>query len=150
MRREDLPIELPCARDWNTMTAAGMKRFCADCKKLVHDLSAMSEPEAKALLASSGDLCVRYVHDAEGTIVFDVPEGTLVRAKRYAAVAVAAALPMSLAACMGAAPAREPMVPDQPPYTQTMGYPAQPVAVDADGGAPAADAAAVPGLPVAK
>ena len=50
MRREDIAIDLPCSADWDTMTAAGKKKFCGDCKKFVHDLSRLNEDDAKALL----------------------------------------------------------------------------------------------------
>lgn len=143
MRRSDLEIPLPCTADWDTMTRHGKKRFCADCKKFVHDLSAMRETEVEALLASSKDLCVRYVYDAVGDLVFDidrplVPATTLNRAKRAAAAALMVALPMQLTACMGAPP------------RATMGAPlARPVAPD-DAGAPAADGGPDGGAPVAK
>jgi hypothetical protein len=125
MRREEIAIDLPCSADWDTMTAEGKKRFCADCKKFVHDLSRMKETEAKALLDSfatsasrtvdsgsnASSLCVRYVYDELGNVVFDIDQkvvraSALVRAKRFASSVRAAALvalPMSLTACMGAA-----------------------------------------------
>lgn len=36
------------------------KRFCGQCQKHVHNLSAMTANEAESLLASSQKLCVRY------------------------------------------------------------------------------------------
>src|SRR5690349_24905398 len=74
MRRDDIRIDLPCNADWDTMTPAGKKRFCADCKKHVHDLSRMSEEEARALMSapSTEGLCVRYVYDELGKVVFDM------------------------------------------------------------------------------
>jgi hypothetical protein len=79
------------------------------CRKVVRELRQMTEPEARALLASppTEGLCVRYVHDATGEILFRrddvVPVGKLLR--RAAAVALAVALPVGSMACMGAAPA---------------------------------------------
>jgi hypothetical protein len=114
MKREDLPIPSPCNADWNTMTAAGRKRFCADCKKHVHDLSKLTEPEAQALLAAppSEGLCVRYIYNTRGDVMFQVVDTSLVpasnlnRAKaqlRASALAVASALAATSAtACMGA------------------------------------------------
>ena len=106
MRREDLPIETPCGQDFSGMKPAGMKkRFCDTCKAHVHDLSKMTRREAKTLLSSeeTEGLCIRYLHDQHGDIVFT---DSLVRAKRFALGALAVAMPMTLTACMGAAPAR--------------------------------------------
>lgn len=105
MRREDIVIESPCGMDWNGMKPADMKRrFCDVCKMHVHDLSKMTRREAKTLLASerTEGLCIRYLYDQHGDVVFT---GSLVRAKRLALGAVALASTMSLTACMGAAPA---------------------------------------------
>lgn len=106
MDRTELPIQTPCAADWTKMTPADGGRFCGDCKKVVRNLSRMSEVDARALLAAprNEDLCVRYLYDAHGTIFFgpDLVQSTLVpaslldRAKRAAA---AVALPLGLAAC---------------------------------------------------
>src|SRR5687768_11343989 len=106
MRRQDLPIESPCGQDFSGMKPAGMrKRFCDTCKMHVHDLSKMTRREAKTLLSSeeTEGLCIRYLHDQHGDIVFT---DSLVRAKRFALGALAVAMPMTLTACMGAAPAR--------------------------------------------
>jgi hypothetical protein len=110
MNRTDIPIATPCTVDWTTMTLADRGRFCGQCKKVVRELARLTEGEARALLASppTEGLCVRYVHDTTGEIVFRpdvVPVGRLARVRRAAAVALAAAsLPMAVAGCMGAAP----------------------------------------------
>lgn len=90
--------------DWTGMKPAGMKkRFCDVCKMHVHDLSRMSRRDAQALLASerTEGLCVRYLYDQHGDVVFT---DSLVRAKRLVVGAVAVASAMTLTACMGAAP----------------------------------------------
>lgn len=100
------------------MTPAGKKKFCVECKKHVHDLSRMTEEEARALLATPAleGLCIRYVYDAEGKVAFEAPlpaSSLLRKAKRFVAGAAALALPMSLNACMGAykGPPAKPPVP---------------------------------------
>jgi len=109
MNRNEIRIASPCHADWSTMTLADRGRFCGACRKVVRELRQMTEAEARALLASppTEGLCVRYVHDATGEILFRrddvVPVGKLLR--RAAVVALAAALPMGSMACMGAAPA---------------------------------------------
>jgi hypothetical protein len=132
MNRTDLPIATPCNVDWSTMTLADRGRFCGACRKVVRELAQMTETDARALLAlpPTEGLCVRYVHDATGEIVFRqdrvVPVGRIVR--RAAMVALAAALPLTSAACMGAAPATmgvAPSVPStsaaEPPHPEMMG-----------------------------
>ena len=123
MNRTELPIAIPCTVDWTTMTLADRGRFCGECRKVVRELAQVTEAEARALLASppTEGLCVRYVHDATGEIVFRpdvVPVTRLARVRRAAAVALAAAsLPLAVAGCMGAAP----MLPPQtPPPTPTV------------------------------
>jgi hypothetical protein len=125
MLSNEIPIASPCGADWRTMKPSDSKRFCDACNKHVHDLSSMTESEARAVLASpkAEGLCVRYLHDAYGDIVFrpvPIPPSLLVRARRVAvsAAGVAAlAMPMTLVACMGA-PAQPAQV------TSTMGTPA--------------------------
>lgn len=128
MRREEIAIESPCGMDWNGMKPADMKRrFCDACKMHVHDLSQMTRREAKALLASerTEGLCIRYLHDRHGEVVFT---DSLVRAKRLALGAVALASTMSLTACMGSAPAPRPR-PPQPITTQATGDAGAPVPI---------------------
>ncbi|MGH7283734.1 MAG: hypothetical protein ACRELY_19585 [Polyangiaceae bacterium] len=111
MKRSDLPIEAPCSATWSTMTRDGQKRFCDACKKHVHDLSAMTPENARAVLDAprARDLCVRYLYDDEGNILFRpsydlVPQSMLARARRFVTAAGVVALPLTLNACMGAAP----------------------------------------------
>lgn len=120
MHRDEIPIASPCGVYWNGMTLAdAKKRFCADCKKHVHDLSQMSRAEARTLLSSTAteNLCVRYLHDERGEIWFApeaaplVAPGRLARVKRFALAAAAVAAPLSLTACMGAAPTPPPQPP---------------------------------------
>jgi hypothetical protein len=117
MRATDIQIETPCGQDWQSMKPGDRKRFCGDCKKFVHDLSSMTRAEAREVLHSkpAEGLCVRYLYDAHGDVVFrdTIPATFLSRAKRIAAVAAAAALPMSLAACSGGLgePAQPPPMP---------------------------------------
>jgi len=130
MNRTDLPIASPCTVDWTTMTLADRGRFCGECKKVVRELAQLTEKEARAMLASppTEGLCVRYVHDTTGEIVFRrdvVPVGRLARVRRAAAVVLAAAsIPMAVAGCMGSAPMPPPVMGAPPPPvtpSETMG-----------------------------
>jgi hypothetical protein len=145
MNRTELPIASPCNADWTTMTLADRGRFCGACKKVVRELAQMTETEARAILASppTEGLCVRYIHDATGEIVFRpevVSLDRLRRVRRAAATALAAAsLPLAVAGCMGAAPMPPPVMGAAPapsatpePTTEVlMGAPPPPVAPDA-------------------
>ena len=90
------------------MAPRGSARFCGSCEKLVHDLSALSEPAARALLRQSSEsLCVRYLHDASGEIWFSggqklVPVPRLTRRKRGLAAAALTVVPVLFQACGGA------------------------------------------------
>jgi hypothetical protein len=97
MRRESLPISQPCNADWERMEGEGSVRFCRRCEQQVHDVSAMSEAEARVFLAAGGQPCIRYTHDA-GRIRFADRPGVL---PRLAAVAALAFGSLASAACMG-------------------------------------------------
>jgi hypothetical protein len=110
MDRREIRIGSPCTLDWRAMTPRDGGRFCGDCKKVVRDLSSMTEREAKALLRGpdNASLCVRYVYDAQGRILFGggtnrsfdvVPSSLLSKARRAAVTIAAAALPLAAQAC---------------------------------------------------
>lgn len=92
------------------MDPRGTARFCGSCSKLVHDLSAMTEQEARALLSQTTEqLCVRYLYDAAGEIWFEPTRAALVDARaltkkgrRSLAAGAVAAVPMLFQACGGA------------------------------------------------
>jgi len=119
MNRSELPIASPCGADWQGMAPRDVAtRLCAACDKHVHDLSRMTRPEAQRLLASqpTEGLCVRYLYDERGEVLFApeapklVPVSRLAAVKRLVAAATLASAPLGLAACMG-----EPMPPVTPP-----------------------------------
>ena len=66
MHQTEVPIPSPCPADWNAMTGDARKRFCSTCDKHVHDLSAMTERQAR--VAAKPGSCVRYAHDRFGRI----------------------------------------------------------------------------------
>lgn len=78
MHRDDVPITTPCGADWSDMTAVDARaRLCASCNKVVHDLSAMDERDVRRTV-SAGPVCVRYLYDAHGRVLFGAPEGATV------------------------------------------------------------------------
>lgn len=122
LTRDDVRIATPCGVDFSRMTRKeATRRFCEACRTTVHDLSSMTEAEARALLdapASEG-LCVRYLADDAGKLHFlpDVPASLLSRAKRAALAAAMMAGPLSLTACMGARIAEPPQAMARPERT---------------------------------
>ncbi len=65
-----LEVERPCTRDWSAMKGTDCVRFCGHCRKNVYNLSGMSRAEAQRLLdVHEGDVCVRLVRRADGTVV---------------------------------------------------------------------------------
>jgi hypothetical protein len=152
MKRTELPIVSPCGADWQGMKPQDIaRRFCGACNKHVHDLSQMTQVEARRLLAAPATegLCVRYWHDEKGDIRFApetanlVPASRLSPMKRLLAAATLAAAPLSLAACVG-----EPMPPRQPLMgAVTMG--GAPVPPPSAPPAPSTSASAAPASPFA-
>lgn len=110
MHVKDATLRRQCDANWNEMTPAGdHARSCANCATLVHDLSTMSLEAARATLASEG-VCVRYLYDRDGKLVFGAPPGDAVivpaaalvskRSRRqWLAIASVVALPVLLEAC---------------------------------------------------
>lgn len=110
MRADDIVIPTPCHADWDAMRPEDRGRFCFDCRTSVHDLSAMTEPEAQRFLRDSAAndrrVCVSYQHDEAGTLVFReappapvVPLSRLRRPRTAAAALMGATVAATLAAC---------------------------------------------------
>ncbi|RYG86864.1 MAG: carboxypeptidase regulatory-like domain-containing protein [Alphaproteobacteria bacterium] len=59
----------PCDEKWEGMTPLGCNRVCAQCDKIIHDLSQYELEEAEALLRRDPETCVRARIDADGAIV---------------------------------------------------------------------------------
>ncbi|HJS51795.1 MAG TPA: hypothetical protein VJ781_07825 [Pyrinomonadaceae bacterium] len=88
----NIKIASPCSADWEGMFGNERKRFCADCKLNVYNISGMTRPEAETLLEQSeGRLCVRYYRRADGTILTqDCPVGWAKVKQRASMIATAA------------------------------------------------------------
>ncbi len=110
VRSQDIEIPEPCHADWDAMRPEQRGRYCFDCRKKVHDLSAMTGPQARDFLADNEceDICVSYQHEDDGTLIFRepvaqvVPVSRLRRPRRPAKVAAAiagAGMAVALAAC---------------------------------------------------
>jgi hypothetical protein len=119
VHRQDIEIPEPCHADWDAMRPEDKGRFCSECSKTVHDLSAMTKVEAKGFLRRTGcrDICVSFQHREDGTLVFRepvlrpeavVPLARLRRPRSVAAAVAGAGMAVALAACAphGEAPAQ--------------------------------------------
>ncbi|MCA8977790.1 MAG: hypothetical protein KDC98_23900 [Planctomycetes bacterium] len=94
---DGIAIASPCSTDWNQMQGDARCRFCSQCNLHVFDLSAMTRPEAEALVRSRTGtdggqrLCVRFTRRADGTVLTrDCPVGLRQRMRRTGARIVAA------------------------------------------------------------
>ena len=88
---DNIKIASPCSMDWDAMTGVGRKRYCAECKLNVYNLSGMTRREAESLLINSeGRLCVRFYRRQDGTILTqDCPVGWQAVKKRISRAATA-------------------------------------------------------------
>lgn len=103
MNKLHVRVHTPCDVDWDSLSPSGTNRFCGACKKVVHDLSSLSESEARSLMQQQpASLCVRYLHDEHGVIQFR--SAPIVAASRLSRLRDAAALvaPLLVQACGGA------------------------------------------------
>ncbi len=97
MKRTEAPIQSPCSADWNAMVGDDRKRFCSLCDKHVHNLSAMTETEARGVVANQ-KVCVRYsLNPATQTIRHRPARQFMVRAAATAALTAGLALPAAAA-----------------------------------------------------
>jgi hypothetical protein len=74
MHKRQLPIVDPCRESWDEMRPDGRGRHCERCDYTVVDLSTVTEREAKKIVGGArGRLCVRYLVDEQGDLVFRAP-----------------------------------------------------------------------------
>ncbi|MCB9795805.1 MAG: hypothetical protein H6741_24175 [Alphaproteobacteria bacterium] len=93
MHRDQLRIPEPCHADWGEMSGDERQRFCQSCAKHVHDLSAMTERQARRVLEEP-KVCVRYTVEPDGQVRFQPSR----RRRMVGAVAAAAGLALALPA----------------------------------------------------
>ncbi len=110
MQEHDIEIPEPCRADWDSMRPEVRGRYCFECRKRVHDLSAMTQKQATRFLdavADRDDVCVSFLTDGEGEIAF-TPE-PVVPISRLRRLLPAAGLALAAAACT---PTERPMPTD--------------------------------------
>ncbi len=102
MRIDEAPIAGPCDEDLDRMPldGSGCARFCERCSTPVHDLSAMGPERARALLArTSESICIAYVADHRGELVFESARGRVENFVPLGRVLQAAALVALMSGC---------------------------------------------------
>lgn len=66
---ERVSIQEPCSLRWEELAGDERRRFCGQCSRHVHNLSALRADEAERLVAESaagGRLCVTYLPGPDG------------------------------------------------------------------------------------
>lgn len=89
---DNIRVASPCSANWEEMYGDARKRFCADCKLNVYNLSGMTRGEAETLiLRAEGRLCVRLFRRTDGSVITrDCPVGWARIQRRVRLVATAA------------------------------------------------------------
>ena len=90
---DKIKIASPCNANWDEMYGSERKRFCAECKLNVYNISEMTKDEAENfILRSEGRLCLRIYQRRDGTVITrDCPVGWA-RVKRRVSMVYSAAL----------------------------------------------------------
>lgn len=120
---DGIRIASPCSQSWDAMAGDARVRFCGACRLHVYDLSAMTRPEAEALVRGrEGRLCVRFHRRPDGTVLTkDCPVGLRALRRRISLLAgalAAALLGILTAGCArsgGGAAAAPPPAANTPP-----------------------------------
>ncbi|MFT5051643.1 MAG: hypothetical protein ACI8QZ_003063 [Chlamydiales bacterium] len=136
----ELDIQTPCPRSWDSLVGDSRKRFCSECSLHVHNSEALTRTEARDLVLESTErVCMRIVRDDTGAAVYRDSttacqpaaraEGSPIRALPKAAGWILAAGASLLSACQGENSTAVDAPVDDPactvPQTGTDGDPAQ-------------------------
>lgn len=89
---DGIRIASPCAANWSEMFGDERKRYCAECKLNVYNLSEMTRTEAENFLINSeGRVCLQIFRRADGTVLTrDCPVGWRALKKKVSQTATAA------------------------------------------------------------
>jgi protocatechuate 3,4-dioxygenase beta subunit len=92
-RLDQLIVASPCSESWDAMSGDERSRFCASCRRTVHDFRFLSPREIEARLqASRGHLCARLTRDAAGRLLTADPPWVAIGAESRRPHPAAAAL----------------------------------------------------------
>ena len=63
-------IAKPCSQKWSEMQGDASKRYCTQCDRYVHNLSAMSERKRAAFVSRAGRrICIAYLQRRDGSVI---------------------------------------------------------------------------------
>ena|SRR5688500_2406939 len=96
-------VEKPCPVSWDTMRGDDRVRFCGECSLHVYNLSALTRPQAEALVNGHEPgrrMCVRFFRREDGTVITQDCGGGIRAAGRRAARWTAAAAGAMLCAML--------------------------------------------------
>jgi hypothetical protein len=102
-----IDVEQPCPVSWDSMRGDERVRFCNECSLHVYDLSAMTRPQAEAMVNEwepGKRMCVRFYRRADGTVITkDCGGGVRAAARRATrrAAAVCAAILCAMLSPLG-------------------------------------------------
>jgi hypothetical protein len=65
---DTIDVASPCPAEWSAMAGDERRRFCTQCGKHVHNLSAMTAIEIEQLLEEDRNRCVRFYRDEDGSV----------------------------------------------------------------------------------
>jgi hypothetical protein len=83
----------PCPRRWDELAGDGPSRFCASCRKVVHDLDALTAAEIEELTRANPDgFCATFIarEDRAFSIPAQAASSVPIRVAAFAAVVAAA------------------------------------------------------------
>jgi hypothetical protein len=74
MKSIKITIPEPCHEDWGEMTQQDKGKFCSSCKKVVYDMSVMTDNEIIKLIEADDKVCGRFKNDQlNRSIEYTVP-----------------------------------------------------------------------------
>lgn len=62
-------VSSPCTESWDQMIGTESARFCSRCEKHVHNLSCLSDSEARALVNRGTSVCVKFYSHPDGSVM---------------------------------------------------------------------------------
>lgn len=117
---EHLQVSEPCSADWDSMVGDDRARFCAHCRKHVHNLSEFTPREALDLvLRSGGPLCLSIERDSRGLPRTRTLAEPLYQIGRRASRLAAGAFGAALTLCSAAAARAQTAGPEHAPPAVT-------------------------------
>lgn len=108
-------IPSPCPMRWPNLVGDDRTRFCANCNRKVHNLSAVTRNEAESILAQQENVCVAFVADRNGNVVTSDRPVSADLSRRQSLWLMVVAVASTLLSLVGSAHADQPDRSDRAP-----------------------------------